>query len=245
MSSFTFNGVSSDTLGIIITKPIIRPSWAPEVEYTPVPGKAQTLPFTKDWYPNRSFTVKACMSDASPAKVQQIYDTLRGYGTLVISTSPNEQLNVYVEELDPEGVALLMAEFPIKFNAEPFAYATTAKSQNIVGENVEVNNEGTAYVDPLITIIPSQATTSISCNGVIMTVATPQEIIDASYASTYSITLDCEGELAYYTKPDSTKVGCTQNTTGKFPRLHTGKNYFTVEEGTVQSAALVMRERWY
>lgn len=243
MSSFTFNGVSSDTLGIIITKPIIRPSWAPETEFTPVPGRPRQLPHTKEWYPNKAFTVKACMADASPTKVQQIYNTLRGYGTLVISTSPNEQLNVYVEELDPEGVALLMAEFPITFNAEPFANAIEPKSINVKGVDVVVNNEGTAFVDPLITIIPSQATTSVICNGKTMTVNTPQEIIDASYASTYSITLDCEGELAYYTKPDSSKVGCTQCTQGPFPRIGSGLNSITIQN--VQSAALVMRERWY
>ena len=67
------------------------------------------------------------MSDASPEKVKQIYNTLRGYGTLVISTDPEEQLNVYVEELDPKGVAIMMAEFPITFRADPFAYATAPK----------------------------------------------------------------------------------------------------------------------
>lgn len=243
MSSFTFNGVSSDTLGIIITKPIVRPTWLPEVEFTQVPGRPRQIPNTKTWYPNISFTVQACMSDASPAKVQQIYNTLRGYGTLVISTAPEEQLNVYIEELDPEGKAIMMAEFPITFRAEPFAYAIEPKSQSIMGDTVAVNNEGTCFVDPLITIIASQATTTVTCNGVDMIVTTPQEIVSAGYPSTYSIVLDCEGELAYYIKPNNEKVACTQNTKGPFARLHDGLNYFTVQN--VQSAAITMTERWY
>lgn len=243
MSSFTFNGVSSNTLGIIITKPIVRPTWLPETEFTPIPGRPRQIPYTKDWYPNISFTIQACMSDASPEKVQEVYDTLRGYGTLVISTAPNEQLNVYVEQLDPDCRALMMAEFPITFRAEPFAYATAPKSQSIMGDTVEVNNTGTAFVDPLITIIASQATTTVTCNGVDMIVTTPTEIVSAGYPSTYSISLDCEGELAYYTKPNGDKVACTQNTKGPFARLHTGKNYFTVQN--VQAASLTMTERWY
>ena len=243
MSSFTFNGVSSDTLGLIITKPIVRPTWIPETEFTPVPGRPRQIPHTKEWYPNIPFTIQACISDASPAKVQAIYKTLRGYGTLIISTSPDEQLNVYVEELDPDCQAIMMAEFPITFRVEPFAYATEPKSQSIKGDTVEVNNTGTAFVDPLITIIASQATTTVTCNGVDMIVTTPQEIVDASYPDTYSIVLDCEGELAYYIKPNNEKVACTQCTKGPFARLHEGKNYFTVEN--VQSAALTMIERWY
>ncbi len=243
MSSFTFNGVSSDDLGIIITKPIVRPTWIPATEYTPVPGRTRQIPHTKEWYPNSSFTVQACMSDAEPEMVQLIYNTLRGYGTLVISTAPEEKLNVYIERLDPDGVAIMMAEFPIVFQAEPFAYAIEPKSQSIKGDTVEVNNEGTAFVDPLITIIASQATTTVNCNGVDMIVKTPQEIISAGYPSTYSIVLDCEGELAYYIKPNGDKVACTECTKGPFARLHTGKNYFTVQN--VQSAALTMTERWY
>ena len=243
MSSFTFNGISSDDLGIIITKPIVRPTWLPEVEFTPIPGNPRQIPHEKEWYPNMSFTVQACMSDADPTKVQQIYNSLRGYGPLVISTSPNEVLNVYIEQLDPNGVALLMAEFPITFRAEPFAYAAQAKSQSIMGETVEVNNTGTAFVDPLITFIASQATTTVTCNGVDMIVTTPSEIVNASYSSDYSITLDCEGELAYYTKPNGDKVSCTQNTKGPFARLHDGQNYFTVQN--VQAASIIYRERWY
>lgn len=243
MSSFTFNGISSDDLDIIITKPIVRPTWLPEVEYTPIPGHPRQLPHEKEWYPNKSFIIQACMSDAAPAKVQQIYNTLRGYGTLIISTAEDEVLNVYVEELDPNGVALLMAEFPITFRAEPFAYAAEAKSQSIMGDTVEVNNTGTAFVDPLITFIASQATTTVTCNNVDMIVSTPSEIVDANYSSDYSITLDCEGELAYFTRPNGDKVSCTQNTKGPFARLHNGENYFTVQN--VQAASIVYRERWY
>lgn len=243
MSSFIFNDVNSDDLGLIITQPIIRPTWQPEVEFTAIPGRPRQNPYTKTWYPNRELGVQAVIADASTSSVRDIYQALKGYGTLTISTASEEMLYAYARLPVPEAKALLMAELPIIFECEPFAYAVEPKSKSIMGEIVEVNNEGTAFVDPLITIIASQVTTTVTCNNVDMIVTTPTEIVDADYSSDYSITLDCDGQLAYYTRPNGDKVSCTQNTKGPFARLHDGKNYFTVQN--VQAASIVYRERWY
>lgn len=243
MSYFIFNGVNSKDLGIIVTKPIIRPTWAPGIEYQPIIGRPRQLPIEKTWYPNKELKIEAVLADTSPVKVRDVYDKLRGYGVLNISTDPHEFLNCYVDQIDPNGVALEMAEFPITFMVEPFAYNDTAQEIDIANANVTVEYNGTVFCDPQITIVPAAATATVNCNDVIITVTTPQEIIDASYSTDYSITLDCEGQLAYYTKPNGEKVACTQLTSGKFPRLHKGNNY--VQAQTVQSATMTVRERWY
>lgn len=243
MSYFIFNGCNSNDLDIIITKPIVRPTWAPEVEFTPIAGRPRQSPRFKSYYPNKSFTVSAVMADASPEKVQEIYNALRGYGVLSISTAPQELLNVYVDKCDPEGVALMMAEFPITFIAEPFAYAVNKKIVDITNTYLRVENEGTVFCDPIITFTPDSTTTEISCNGKAITVITPTEIVGAGYPADYSITLDCEGELAYYTRPGGDRVACTECTRGPFPRLHEADNY--ISHSGVRSAALEMRERWY
>lgn len=243
MSHFIFNSINSNDLGLIITKPIVRPTWVPEVEYISLPGRPRQLPYQKTWYPNKELTVQAVLSDASPAKVRDVYDKIRGYGVLNISTAPHEYLNAYVQDLDPDGVALLMAEFPITFNLEPFAYSDTATEYNVANDDVIVEYNGTAFCDPQIVIHPSTTTTTINCNNCVMAVATPQDIINASYSTSYSLVIDCEGELAYYTKPNGDKVACTQLTHGSFPRLHNGNNYLSVF--TVNSATMTVRERWY
>lgn len=243
MSYFIFNGINSNDLGLIITKPIVRPTWKPEVEYIAIPGRPRQLPVQKTWYPNRSFTVDAVLGDASPEKVRNVYAAIRDYGVLNISTAPDEYLNCYVESIDPNGVAISMAEFPITFTVEPFAYSDTATEYNVANDDVIVEYNGTAFCDPQIVIHPSTTTTTINCNNVVMTVATPQDIINASYSTSYSLVIDCEGELAYYTKPNGDKVACTQLTHGSFPRLHNGNNYLSVF--TVNSATMTVRERWY
>lgn len=242
MSSFIYNGVSSDTLGLIITQPIVRPTWQPETEFTPIPGRPIQNAYTKTWYPNSELSVRAVIADASPANVKTIYNTLRGYGALTISTASTEMLYAYARLPVPEAKALLMAELPIIFECEPFAYATAETTVNF-SSMLTVTNNGSVFCDPKITFIASTSSTDINCNGSTITVTTPSEIVSAGYPDTYSITLDCEGQLAYYTKPNGDKVSCTQNTRGQFPRMSVGDNTF--QRSGVQSATIKYRERWY
>lgn len=245
MSSFTFNSVSSDTLGLIITRPMIRPTWQPETEFTPIIGRPRQNPFTKSWYPNSRISVSAVIADASETNVRNIYDKLKGYGELEISTAEGEYVNAYVRLPVPEAQALLMAELPIEFECEPFAYAKTVKTVTITNATsyLEIENKGTAFVDPIITYVANAASTSFLFNGKTITVTTPAEIVEASYSSSYTITLDCDAQLAYYTKPNSTTAGCTQLTSGPFPRMHTGKNY--ISHSGITAGQLSFRERWY
>ena len=245
MSSFTFNGVSSDTLGLIITQPIVRPTWAPEVEFTPIPGRPRQSPYMQTWYQNSDLQIEAVIADASPANVRSIYKALKGYGVLSISTSSQEILYAYAHLPVPEAKALLMAELPIVFECEPFANSVTESTVDFSVANPykRVDIEGTVFCDPQITFIPNAATTSVNVNGKVITVTTPTEIVNAGYPNTYSITLDCEGELAYYTRPGGDKVACTELTSGPFPRLHTADNYIT--HSGCASAIMKYRERWY
>ncbi len=245
MSTFTFKGISSDDLGLIITTPMIRPTWAPETDFTPIPGRARQNPHTKEWYPNSELTAYAVITDTSAVELHSIYAALRGYGVLSISTAPTEILYAYAHLPVPEAKALLMAKLPIVFECEPFAYSASEKTVDFTTANpyIRVDNEGSVSCDPQITFTPNTASTDINCNGKNITVTTPQEIIGAGYPNTYSITLDCDGLLAYYTRPGGDKVACTQLTRGPFPRLHPADNY--IAHSGVQAATISYRERWY
>lgn len=246
MSYFIFNGVNSDNLGLIITKPMIRPTWSPEVEYTPIPGRARINPSTKTWYNNAELTVSAVIADASPQTVRNVYAALRGSGTLVISTSPQERINIADVRLPvPEAKALLVAELPITFVCEPFAESTEQSTADITTATsipARVNNDGTVYADPEITIIPSAARTDINCNGKVIFVTTPTAIVAANYPNNAKIVLDCDAQLAYYQIGDGDKISCTQNTQGPFPRLNVDVNYFLATAS--QSTTIKYRERW-
>ena len=159
MSSFTFNGVSSDTLGLILPETPFRPSWAEETEEIVIPGRSEVIKRPNGIYSNQEFTVNAVISDKS--KIQDIYSTLTGTGKLILSTAPNEYMNVRVEPLIPQGVALSMAELPITFDCFPFAYAITPSATEISTSYTEVENTSSIYSAPIIEIQLSKNTAPI------------------------------------------------------------------------------------
>ena len=246
MSSFTFNGVSSDTLGLIITRPIVRPTWRPETEFTPIIGRPRKSPYTKSYYENVKMTVRAVITDTSQENIRDIYNVLRDYHRLFISTSPNEFLNAYCRLPVPEAQALNIAELPIEFECEPFAYKSVVPlRQDITAATnyTEIDNAGTVFSDPEIVFKPSKSATVFDCNAKTITVRTPQAIIDDNYSQDYSVHIDCDGELAYYVTPGDAKIGCTELTSGPFPRLHSGENY--IKHDGVNDAFIDYWERFF
>ena len=111
MSSFIFNGYNSDDLGLMVTKPIVRPSWAAMYSELTASGGI----------------------DASPENIHKIFKALNGSGKLVISTAPDEYLDVILSPITPEPVALLAAEISISVTARPFAYAVTPAITDLTG----------------------------------------------------------------------------------------------------------------
>lgn len=150
MSYFTFNGVDSRDLGLIITQTPFRPSWAEQVEEIVIPGRPEVIKEPNGIYSNQSLTVEAVISDKS--KIKQIYSTLNGEGKLVLSTNTTEYINCIVEPLVPQGVALDMAELSITFDCYPFAYAISPTVVQIETSATVVNNTSSIYSAPVIKI---------------------------------------------------------------------------------------------
>ena len=150
MSYFTFNGIDSRDLGLIITETPFRPSWAEQVEEITIPGRPEVIKNPNGTFENQPLTVSAVIGDKS--KIRQIYSTLTGEGKLILSTNLTEYINVRVEPLIPQGVALDMAELPITFDCYPFAYAITPSETDIVDTYTEVENNSNIYSAPIIKI---------------------------------------------------------------------------------------------
>ena len=150
MSYFTFNGIDSRDLGLIITQTPFRPSWAEQVEEIVIPGRPEVIKAPNGIYSNQSLTVEAVISDKT--KIKQIYSVLNGEGKLVLSTNPAEYITCIVEPLVPQGVALDMAELSITFDCYPFAYAISPTVVQIGTSATVVNNTSSIYSAPVIKI---------------------------------------------------------------------------------------------
>lgn len=159
MSYFTFNGVNSNDLGLIITETPFRPSWAESVDEITIPGRAEVIKNPNGTYDNQSLTINAVISDSS--KINDIYSALSGEGKLILSTAPNEYINCRVEPLIPQGVALDMAELPITFDCYPFAYAVEPTVAEIGTSFTEINNTSSVYSAPIIKISVEKSSSTI------------------------------------------------------------------------------------
>ena len=241
MSSFTFNGISSTDLGIIITSPPFRPSWTEEKEEIEVLGRPAKLRRATGVYANQDLRINAVISDCS--KIHDIYSALQGRGKLRLSTAPAEYLICDALSLVPEGVALEMAEIPLVFTCEPFAYAVdpTVIDISSATEYVKIDNAGTVKGRPIITFKPSGTSpVTITTNDDELIVKIPETVSNGGYA----ITIDSEIMIAYYTDADGSKISCTEYTTGHFPLLHVGENYIKYS-GEISEMNINMNERWF
>ena len=235
MSYFVFRGISSEDLGLIITKPIVRPNWAKATTEVERPGASSNLIIEGNNYSSSELVVSAVISDTSPEKVHDIYSALQGYGVLTLSSAPQEYMNAICKPLVPETVALSMAELHISFTVMPFAYAVNPTTTAITAAEQTIVNTGTVYSEPLI-VFSGAGTISLFVNDEEFKINLPPELTNKE------IFIDCEAQVAYYEDGD-TKITVTELTQGDFPLLHTGNNYVSCSGGVV-SMTLNVKERW-
>lgn len=156
---FIYNNYNSNDLGLILPDTTFRPSWAEAVDDIRIPGRASNIKQPTGNYDNQTLTVNAVISDT--ANINTIYAALSGQGRLILSTAPNEYINVRVLPLIPKGVALDMAELPIQFDCFPFAYALQPTEVALTTTYQEVVNSSTVYSAPIIKIECNEISTTI------------------------------------------------------------------------------------
>ena len=240
MSSFTFIGengtYTSDDLGLMITAPVVRPSWGQVSNEVTAPGSTRKIVQWLKTYDNAELTIRMVLADDTPENARAVYSALRGYGKLILSSSPDEYMNVSVKPLVPEAVAQLTAEIPISFVCEPFAYAIEPTTVEINGAGSIIENTGTMYSAPTIKLIPGTTSDiTISVNNKPFVLAVPA---DLAYKQ---VIIDCDAQITYYIE-DGVKHSINQYTTYDYPLLHPGDNLASVT-GTA-AADVIINERW-
>lgn len=237
MSSFIFNGYNSEELGLMVTKPIVRPSWAAVYSELTAAGGIRKVMQRMNTFDNASFSIETYLDDASPENIRKIYKALNGSGKLVISTAQDEYLDVILGPITPEPVALLAAEISISVTARPFAYAVSPTEVNLTGsiDYTAVNNTGTVFSAPEFRLKGSGDVT-ITVNGADFIIKIPPEL------NSQEIIIDCDSQVAYYVDGDN-KISITQLTYNNFPLLHEGMNYVK-HSGNVTAASINVKERY-
>ena len=123
MGYIIFNGWNSSD-DLIITRPLIRPTWGAEVNEITHPGAPRKIMQVSESYANENMNIEAALFDATPERVRRVYQALSGSGQLVLSSAPDEILTAYLRPIIPEAVALQTAAFALTATLQPFAYAS-------------------------------------------------------------------------------------------------------------------------
>lgn len=240
MSRFIFNGHDSEDLGIMIRKPIVRPTWGNEYAEAALAGGLRKLMQKSNYYDNASLTIEAYVHEATQEKMRQIYSVLNGEGKLWISTAPEEYIDVIMSPLIPEAVALLSAELPINMTCLPFAYAVSPTELDLTAatDYMTVPNAGTMYSAPEIRFVPTAEQVTVNVNGKEFIVSGLSEQV----SNQNTAVIDCDLEVVYYISGDQ-KIDITYKSKYNFPLLHTGDNYIK-HDGNISSMSVNVKERW-
>lgn len=222
MESFIFNNVSSDDLGLIIKEmpAIVRP--AKDIESIKINGRNGNLHIDNGTYDSYNITIKCIINDLT--KLDQCKSVLQGTGELEISTVPNRTFKATIKnQLDFSKYLMVLREFPLQLEMEPFSYGETHEPIFVNDRDFEIDGNIETY--PQIFIYQAGI---ITINNIqIQTLEN-------------RIKIDCE--LMECVKIDGNIDANSSVILTEFPKLTPGTNHISVPAGTV--VEIVYKDRW-
>jgi len=225
---FFWNGVDCRTYGIHVTEqpPITIP--LERSTQTNVPGRPGSLTQLEgeDVYDDMILTATCFISD--PAQIPAIAAWLKGSGTVTFANRTGGYYKARIANQIPFEKVLRgnpHCTFAVNFRCYPFWYQENVADISVTASGTTVNNPGSVYSEPLITVTGSGDIT-------LMVGTTIVELTGISG----SIVLDCALKEAY---KGTTLMN--DHMTGEFPVLKPGMNAISWT-GTVTK--IVISPRW-
>ena len=226
MSTITYSGVSSDTLGIMVNQIIVPPSSVEEYEMIKIPGRPEPLRSNLKTRPPIQIEVEATIVEDNV--LRQIYSTFQGTGKLIRSTEPDKYYNASAQVITPENIARYMHKITLGFECQPFAYAVSNDpvELEISGSAATIDVGGGYYCQPIYQITGSGDIT-LSVNG-----ASPITLYDVDgYVTVDTALMMCH------------KNGVHVTSSGKLPFMSPGMNYLSWSSN-VTKMEVTKNERW-
>ncbi len=222
MESFTFNGISSDSLGIIVKQMPPVSKAEKNIESIEINGRNGRLHIDNKTYKTKNYTIACILLDNT--KVDQIKALFEGTGILTLSTEPNRQYQATIKnQIDFSKYLTYLREFPLQFELDPIAFSI---SENVIefSSDSTFNVNGTVSVKPTLII---EGIGTVTLNNTKITV------------SETDITIDCDlMECVNNNINKSDKV-----ILDKFPELVIGANSIVLGEG-ITKVTISYKEGW-
>lgn len=225
---FTFKGVDSREMGVIVTAMPETVRAERRIESITVAGRNGSLHTDEGVYESYDRTMECAL--IKRAKLDEITAWLVGSGGMTFSAEPDKVYRVTIaNKISIAQMMRVFQKFQVVMDTQPFKY-----SVNAAGDAVEltapttIRNSGTVYSEPLITVYGSGDIT-LTINGADFPLYGVQE----------SITID--SEMMEVFKGDTNQNGKYGGV--DFPRFEVGKNEISWT-GNVSKIKIQPRWRW-
>lgn len=242
MSYFTYNNISSETMGIkIISMP--PPSRAEQVTETlTIPGRAEPLLYRRPEYLPIEHEIEFAML-YNTNTIRSVYSWLSGIGNFVRS---DESDKYYVANACPVIEATRISDdiftMIVKIVCQPFAYNVANSALTVDNPSSSIIVGGSVYSEPLLKIFTATGNLAsilnLYVNGKLFTITG----LEASPTpETPVVTLDTTRRIAY----QGSNI-ITNKTVGKFPIFEIGTNTISWQGilCTVSKIEVTKNERW-
>ena len=122
MESFEFNGVSSESLSIVVKELPLLPRAERNIDTISVNGRNGNLHIDNGTYKSRQYTISCIILDKS--KIDEINKTYLGSGILRLSKYTDRYFKAIIKNQIPfEKYLSVLNEFPLQFEIEPISYS--------------------------------------------------------------------------------------------------------------------------
>ena len=225
---FTFNGVDSREMGVIVTAMPETVRAERRIESITVAGRNGSLHTDEGVYESYDRTMECAL--IKRAKLDEITAWLVGSGEMTFSTEPDKVYRVTIaNKISIAQMMRVFQKFQVVMDTQPFKYSVNAAGDALeLTAPTTIRNSGTVYSEPIITVYGSGDIT-LTVNGADFPLYGVQE----------SITID--SEMMEVFKGDTNQNGKYGGV--EFPRFEVGKNEISWT-GNVSKIKLQPRWRW-
>mgnify|MGYP004456944481 FL=1 len=225
---FTFNGVDSREMGVIVTAMPETVRAERRIESITVAGRNGSLHTDEGVYESYDRTMECAL--IKRAKLDEVTAWLVGSGEMTFSTEPDKVYRVTIaNKISIAQMMRVFQKFQIILDTQPFKYSVNAAGDALeLTAPTTIRNSGTVYSEPIITVYGS--------GDITLTVNVADFPL---YGVQESITIDSEMmEVFKGNTNQNGKYGGVE-----FPRFEVGKNEIRWT-GNVSKIKIQPRWRW-
>ena len=225
---FTFNGVDSREMGVIVTAMPETVRAERRIESITVAGRNGSLHTDEGVYESYDRTMECAL--IKRARLDEITAWLVGSGEMTFSTEPDKVYRVTIaNKISIAQMMRVFQKFQVVMDTQPFKYSVNAAGDALeLTAPTTIRNSGTVYSEPLITVYGSGDIT-LTVNGADFPLYGVQE----------SITID--SEMMEVFKGNTNQNGKYGG--AEFPRFEVGQNEIRWT-GNVSKIKIQPRWRW-